>query len=151
MGPQWSQLETDSYQDHVIAHVLGATALGYFEYDQAAHILLDIGFVWTIYVDGQMALVLQSLAINDFGFDEGDRARMFDDVQSLQSDVGNNNQLSRLVRAPANSLIKEVGIYSDGERRLILITCDESRLVITGSPATGEIQIMPEPSQSGCA
>src|SRR4051812_36224047 len=83
MSSEWSPLETNRHQDHVIAHVRGATALGYFEFDQAAHILLDIGFFWSIFVDGEMALVLQSLAVKEFELEAEFRTDLFADLQSL--------------------------------------------------------------------
>jgi hypothetical protein len=47
-------LETNSHQDHVIAHVLGTTILGSFTWDETLYLLLDIGFVWNIYLDFEM-------------------------------------------------------------------------------------------------
>ena len=151
MSSEWSPLETGRHQDHIIAHVLGATALGYFEFDQAAHLLLDIGFFWTIFIDGEMALVLQSLAVKEFELEAEVRAALSEDIQSLQSGVRDVESLSYLARAPAGSLIKEVRIFARGESRRILITCEEARLEIIGSLATGEIQIIPDPAESGRA
>ena len=151
MSSEWSPLETGRHQDHIIAHVLGATALGYFEFDQAAHLLLDIGFFWTIFIDGEMALVLQSLAVKEFELEADVRAALSEDIQSLQSGVSDVESLSYLAPAPAGSLIKEVRIYARGESRRILITCEEARLEIIGSLATSEIQIIPDPAESGRA
>ena len=58
----WIASETTKHQDHVIAHVLGATVLGWFIAGEAAHLLLDIGFLWTIYLDGEMNLLPQGVA-----------------------------------------------------------------------------------------
>src|SRR3712207_7818889 len=49
--------------DHVVAHVLGATALGYFIVEDAAYVLLDIGLIWTIYTSGEMALMPQRVVL----------------------------------------------------------------------------------------
>jgi hypothetical protein len=46
----WTAAETDTHQDHVIAHIIGATPLGYFVWDETAYIVLDIGFIWNIYL-----------------------------------------------------------------------------------------------------
>jgi hypothetical protein len=59
----WNAAETNTHQDHVIAHVIGATPLGHFIWDETAYILLDIGFIWNIYLDLEMGLVPQSAAI----------------------------------------------------------------------------------------
>ena len=45
----WTPRDTTTNQDHVIAHVLGATFLGYFVFEEALYVLLDIGFIWTIF------------------------------------------------------------------------------------------------------
>ena len=59
----WTEIETSKHQDHVIAHVIGATVLGWVVAGEAAHLLLDIGFLWTIYLDGEMNLLPQGVAI----------------------------------------------------------------------------------------
>src|SRR2546421_6695980 len=125
MTTEWSELETGRHQDHIIAHVLGATALGYFEFDEAAHVLLDIGFFWTILTDGEMALVLQSLAVKEFELDDEARAELLADIQLLHAGVHDEGKLSRMTLAPAGSLLKEVEIYALDAGRGILITCDD--------------------------
>src|ERR1041384_5999017 len=151
MASEWMPLETSTYQDHVIAHVLGATALGYFAHDQAAHFLLDIGFFWTIYADGEMALVLQSLAIKGFEMTEEIRTDLSADVQSLHQDLCDNTSLLRMKLAPAGALIKEVSIYGLEERRRILIECEKLKLVVQSSLSTGEVQIGTELNQGSAA
>ena len=59
----WTMAETNTHQDHVIAHVIGATPLGHFIWDETAYIVLDIGFIWNIYLDMQMGLLPQGVAI----------------------------------------------------------------------------------------
>ena len=66
----WTPLETNTHQDHVIAHVIGATPLGHFIWDETAFILLDIGFIWNIYLDLEMGLVPHSVAIAELDADE---------------------------------------------------------------------------------
>src|SRR2546426_204916 len=61
----WTELETSTHQDHVIKHVLGATVLGWCIAGDAAHLLLDIGFLWTVYLDGEMNLLPQGVAISE--------------------------------------------------------------------------------------
>ena len=151
MSSEWSPLETSTYQDHVIAHVLGATALGVFEHDQAAHMLLDIGFFWTIYVDGEMALVLQSLAIKGFELTEEIRTELLADVQSLHNVSCDNESLLRMKTVPAGALIKEVGIYALEDRRRILIECEKTNLLIQSSLSTGEMQIITDYSKGSLA
>src|SRR6185295_12939188 len=65
----WTELATNKHQDHVIAHVIGATPLGHFIHDETAYLLLDIGFIWNIYLDMEMGLVPQRLALSELGVD----------------------------------------------------------------------------------
>lgn len=135
-------IETSKHQDHVIAHVLGATVLGYFEFDQSAHLLLDIGFIWTIFVDGEMGLLTQSLAIKELDLDPVAKAELMTDVQLLH-DGGDGQQLSRITPAPVECLIKEVSLYSNSERRRILVMGEGASLAVATSLVTGEAQIEP--------
>src|SRR5712691_10938299 len=82
----WLECETTTHQDHVIAHVIGATVLGWFVAGEAAHLLLDIGFLWTIYLDGEMNLLPQGLAISELDADEltsADKTEVAFDAQLL--------------------------------------------------------------------
>ena len=142
MIAEWSPLETSRHQDHVIAHVLGATVLGYFEFDSAAHILLDIGFIWTIFVDGEMGLLTQSLLINELEMDSDAKAELHADAQLLH-DSDEAEGLARMVAAPVECLIKEVGFDAQAERRRILIVGEEASLAVEMSLSTGEIHIEP--------
>ena len=71
----WTPLETNTHQDHVIAHVIGATPLGHFIWDETAFILLDIGFIWNIYLDLEMGLVPHPVAIAELDADETIKTR----------------------------------------------------------------------------
>ena len=63
----WTAAETNTHQDHVIAHVIGATPLGHFILDETAYMLLDIGFIWNIYLDMEMGLVAANHGDNGAG------------------------------------------------------------------------------------
>ena len=141
MTTEWSELETGRHQDHIIAHVVGATALGYFEFDQAAHFLLDIGFFWTVFADSEMALVLQSLAVKEFGLGDDARAVLLQDVELLNAGVRDEGKLKRMKLAPAGCLIKGVEIYARNDKRRILIKCEEVNLTVDTSLETGEVHI----------
>src|SRR5712691_9337752 len=87
----WSSSETTTHQDHVIAHVIGATVLGWIVADEAAHLLLDIGFLWTIYLDGEMNLLPQGVAITELDSDEltsADKTELAFDAQLLLDEGG---------------------------------------------------------------
>ena len=142
MVAEWTPRETGTHQDHVIAHVLGATVLGYFVFEQAVYILLDIGFVWTIYLDGEMGLLPQSVSIRELEMDEEMRARLREDVQALHDDGPGAEGLAHFTAAPFDCLIAEVTFDGRGEdERRILIACEESGLAIETSLSTGEINV----------
>lgn len=140
MTPEWSPLDTDTHQDHVIAHVLGTTVLGYFIADEAAHLLLDIGFVWTIYVDSTMGLLPQSVAINELPLDATAKTELLADA-TLLHDGRDQVSLKRMAHAPVDCLITEVACYAQGERRRVLLHGEVSSLAIETSLADDEIKV----------
>src|SRR6184192_1618612 len=104
----WTQIETTTHQDHVIAHVLGATIYGWFIAGEAAHLLLDIGFLWTIYLDGEMNLLPQGVAIADLDPDAAsaaEKAELVFDAQLLLSEGYNAQGLKRFTPARVECLI----------------------------------------------
>src|SRR2546428_13420318 len=66
----WTELETSTYQHHVIQHVIGATVLGWFIAEDAVHFVLDVGLLWTVYVNAEMNLMALFVAIEDLESDE---------------------------------------------------------------------------------
>lgn len=141
MSLEWTPQETGTHQDHVIAHVIGATVLGFYEWDQAVHILLDIGFIWTIYVDGEMGLLPQPVAISELDVDSDIKTRLREDVDLLQRDGRFAEGLNEFTAAPVDCLIVEVRFEARGLERRILITGEESSLSIETSLATGEVHV----------
>lgn len=140
MTPEWSPLDTDTHQDHVIAHVLGTTVLGYFIADEAAHLLLDIGFVWTIYVDATMALLPQSVLINELPLDATAKNELLADA-ALLHDGREQLSLKQIVCAPVECLITEVTCYAQDERRRVLLHGELSSLAVETSLADDEIRV----------
>lgn len=111
----WTPTETNTHQDHVIAHVVGATPLGHFIWDETAYIVLDIGFIWNIYLDLEMGLVPHRLAISELEADE-ETKREFSEVRNVES-----------------SPIESVEVFADGDERRMVINCELDRLVIETS------------------
>ena len=107
----WTVAETNKHQDHVIAHVIGATPLEYFIHDETAYVLLDIGFIWNIYLDMEMGLVPQRMAISELGVD----------AESLQK--------TTLACGPMES----VELFEDGEERRLVLNCEQGTCVIETS------------------
>ena len=143
MQVDWEIQETNTHQDHVIAHVIGATVLGYLTLDETACLLLDIGFMWIVYLDGEMGLVPQGMAIAELEVDEETKAQLRDEAQSLQTAAGANPPLKHMTKAPDGCLIVEVSFYARAEERRLLVACEDANLAIETSLASGEIRLHP--------
>ena len=120
----WSVAETNKHQDHVIAHVIGATPLGYFVHDETAFIILDIGFIWNIYLDMEMGLVPERLAISELDVDA-------ESLQRTDVDCGP---------------IESVELFEDGEERRLVLNCEQGALVVETSLSHRWTRINPCPS-----
>jgi len=108
----WTAADTNTHQDHVIAHVIGATPLGHFIWDETAYILLDIGFIWNIYLDMEMGLVPQSLAIAE--------------LNELRTFVDQANDTS-------TGPIESVEVFENEDERRLVLNCESGKLVIETS------------------
>jgi hypothetical protein len=108
----WTAADTNTHQDHVIAHVIGATPLGHFIWDETAYILLDIGFIWNIYLDMEMGLVPQSLAIAE--------------LNELRAFVVQANDTS-------TGPIESVELFENGDERRLVLNCESGKLLIETS------------------
>jgi len=86
MDANWLPEDTTTHQDHVNAHVIGTSVSGYFVLDEALHILLDIGFIWTIYLDGQMVLLPQTAAVKELEIDVHAKAQLGREIELLERD-----------------------------------------------------------------
>jgi hypothetical protein len=111
----WTALETNTHQDHVIAHVIGATPLGHFTWDETAYIVLDIGFIWNIYLDMEMGLVPHRLAISE-----------------LEADDETKKGLSE-VRNVESSPIESVELFENEDERRLVMNCETEKLFIETS------------------
>jgi len=120
----WTELETATYQDHVIKHVLGATVLGWVVVADAMHVLLDVGLLWTIYVNAEMSLMAQHVAIEDLESDELNHEavlQLASDAQRLISEGREATDLERFTGAPVECRIIAVEVYAAGSQRRIAI------------------------------
>jgi hypothetical protein len=120
----WTAAETNKHQDHVIAHVIGATPLEHFIHDETAYLLLDIGFVWNIYLDMEMGLVPHRMAISELDVD----------AESLQR--------TTVECGP----IESVEMFEDGEERRLVLNCEQTTLIIETSLSHRWTRIYPSPS-----
>jgi hypothetical protein len=120
----WTAAETNKHQDHIIAHVIGATPLEHFIHDETAYLLLDIGFVWNIYLDMEMGLVPHRMAISELDID----------AESLQR--------TTVECGP----IESVEMFEDGEERRLVLNCEQTTLIIETSLSHRWTRIYPSPS-----
>ena len=138
----WAPLETNTHQDHVIAHVIGATPLGHFVWDETAYLLLDIGFVWNIYLDMEMGLVPQSLAIKELEAEDIFKSELRTDIDLLLQ--GESGTLSRMTRVERTGAIESGEFFESEEGRRLILICEQGSIVIETS-LTGEANINIEP------
>jgi hypothetical protein len=140
----WQQSETTTHQDHVIKHVIGATVLGWVIAGEAAHLLLDIGFLWTIYLDGEMNLLPQGFAISELDADEvssADKTEMAFDADLLMTEGREATGLKRFTAAPVECLITDVNVLSLDSKRRVVIKGQSAVLSIQSSVESGEITV----------
>lgn len=141
MERTWLTRETNTHQDHVIAHVVGATVLGYFIANEAAYLLLDIGFIWIVYLDGEMGLVPQSMAIGELELSDETKSQLRDDIQQLDRVGTEQASLKQLIIATSECLITDVFFCESEDERRLRISGEEANLTIDTSLSTGEIRI----------
>jgi hypothetical protein len=136
----WEIAETNTHQDHVIAHVIGASVLGYFTWDETAYLLLDIGFIWNIYLDAEMGLVPQSQAVNELSANSSLKSEIREDVDAIT--MGTRNAPLKVISVPnLSSPIQTVELFSRDNAKRLVMTCEESTLVVETSLNAGEVNI----------
>ena len=116
----WSAAETNTHQDHVIAHVIGASVLRYFVWDETAYLLLDIGFIWNIYLDAEMGLMPEAAALAELEVDES---------------------LQRWESVSSPSPIESVDVFQSEDGRRLVLNCEDTSITIETSFTTREIHI----------
>jgi len=136
---EWNPKDTTTHQDHVIAHVMGATVLGYFLFEEALHLLLDMGFIWTIYLDGEMGLLSQGLLVEELDLDPEERQRVLADIDLLHEERAIASGLSRMTPSPVKCLIREVIFFAKEDRRRLVLMGEEASLAVESCLTTAEI------------
>ncbi|HKP39067.1 MAG TPA: hypothetical protein VJT71_19570 [Pyrinomonadaceae bacterium] len=140
----WSETETTTHQDHVIKHVIGATVLGWFVAGEAAHLLLDIGFVWTVYLDGEMNLLPQGVAIAELDADDItaiDRTELAFDADLLLSEGRDATGLKRFSAAPDTCLIDSVEFLALNSQRRIEVIGELATITVETSLESAEVSV----------
>jgi hypothetical protein len=134
----WLPYETSTHQDHVIAHVIGTTVLGSFVFDESLYLLLDIGFIWQIYLDTEMGLVPFALTIQELEASDEYKQQLVQDSEILLSGE-NAKGLKLMAAAPVECLIHDVTLYADGDDRKLILVGEENNLEIETSYETRQI------------
>ena len=129
----WTALETNTHQDHVVAHIIGATPLGHFIWDETAFILLDIGFIWNIYLDLEMGLVPQTVAIAELEAEDAVK----DELRA---------RVDLWLREGSGSPIESVELFQSGDERRLVLNCEEGNLTVETSLKYRWTRIEPRPS-----
>jgi hypothetical protein len=141
MGSDWEPVETESFQDHVIAHTIGATVLGYFEADEALHLILDIGLVWTIYLDTGMALLPFAVAISDLQIEQSIKDDLLRETRLLLDNSLDAAESSRVLQPAVECSISAVAIQKLECRHRVSIVGEESSLTVESSIETSQISL----------
>ncbi|MCA1643882.1 MAG: hypothetical protein LC785_18530 [Acidobacteria bacterium] len=138
-GVGWQEAETTTHQDHVVAHVIGATVSGYFAAEEALYLLLDIGFYWVVYLDAGMTLLLESLALRELQLTEEERARLAEEADALRQ--GDASSLSSMRAAPAGCRVESVEFYESGARCRLLVRGESASLEVVADAVTREFTV----------
>lgn len=141
MMEDWNQIATTTHQDHVIAHVIGATVLGHFVLDERLHILLDIGFVWSMFVDGEMGLLPHPVATTELELSNETRSGLGAEIDMLLAHPLHAQNLQHVTQPQVECVITEVNFFVSGDRRRLVVTGAEANLTIETSIETAEIRV----------
>ena len=122
----WTAAETNTHQDHVIAHVIGATPLGHFIWDETAYVLLDIGFIWNIYLNIEMGLVPHSMAITELEADDAFKSELRSDIDRLV-----RGEAPVRMKAVDNATpIESIDLFESGDSRRLVLNCEQGEVVV---------------------
>jgi hypothetical protein len=146
MAAEWQFTETTTHQDHVIAHLVDATVLGYWVLDEVLYVLLDIGFVWIVFLDGQMTLLPHPVAVGELETSDNVRDAIKADIDLLLGDNVATDTLSQLKPPPLSCQsdqcrIRSVEFLESGDDRRLLIHGEHAGLSIEMSLLTAEIRV----------
>jgi|SRR5215813_12611993 len=134
----WTAQATSTHQDHVIAHVIGATVLGYFVFDESIYLLLDIGFFWRVYLDGEMGLLPYSVMIGELETDLQTKEQLRLDSDKLVTGRGSTESLKQIMMPPCECMIGEVSFFGNGQDWKLVIRGEQGDFEIESSLATRE-------------
>lgn len=138
----WEEAATTTHQDHVIAHVIGTTVVGYFVLRDSIHLLLDIGFVWKVYVDAEMGLLPHPVAVAELEVDEELLAQLKVEIDLLLNGGDESELLTHFVPLASSWPITEVHVFDRDNERKLLLTGETGVLEIQTSMTDDSIQLL---------
>ena len=128
MTEQWKSTDTTTHQDHVIAHVIGTSVLGHIILQDAVHLLLDIGFIWKIYVEGDMGLLPHPVAVAELEINDVERKKIVADIDLLLRGVRDVSALESLTPVSVDCRIEEVELLENEDRRKLVLNGETANL-----------------------
>ena len=141
MTDGWEEAATTTHQDHVIAHVIDTTVLGYLVLQDAIHLLLDIGFIWKIYVDGEMGLLPHPVAVAELEVDEDLLTQLKLDIDWLLKGEIEAQASRSFVRLTTSFPIKEVQLFVRGDERKLVLEGETETIQVITSTQDDSIQV----------
>ena len=141
MDNSWEEAATTTHQDHVIAHVVGTTVLGYFSLGEAVHLLLDIGFIWKIYVDGEMGLLPHPVATAELEVEDEPLTQIKLEIDLLLRGGVDKSRLTRLQPLNVASPITGVEVFMRGDEHKLVLECETGVVRIQTSASDDSIQV----------
>ncbi len=110
----------------MIAHVIGATPLAHFTWDETAYLLLDIGFIWNIYLNMEMGLVPQTMAITELDANDVLKTELRSDIDRLM----HGESPVRMAAVDNASPIESIELFESGDSRRLVLNCEQGEVVI---------------------
>jgi hypothetical protein len=141
MDNGWTEAATTTHQDHVIAHVIGTTVLGYFSLGEAVHLLLDIGFIWKIYVDGEMGLLPHPVATAELEIEDEALAQLKLEIDLLLRGGVDTSRLARLQPLKVDSPITSVEVFVRGDEHELVLECETGVVRVQISASDDSIHV----------
>jgi len=141
MNELWEPFETNTHQDHVIAHVLGTSVLGYFILADAIHLLLDIGFLWKIYADAEMGLLPHPVAVAELEISDDERKQIAADIDRRLSSIDELSQFSKLKLLANECLIEEVEIFAREQKKKLILRGEQADVELSLSAQDDSIEL----------
>lgn len=125
----------------MIAHVIDTTALAYIILDDAIHLLLDIGFIWKIYVDGEMGLLPHPVAIAELEVTEDLRSEIKAEIDLLLRDGTAAASLIRFSLFTTVHLIAAVHLFRRDYELKLVIEDDSGNIELRTSMTDHKFQV----------